>query len=274
MLLYYMDYLYSIILALVQAVTEFLPISSSGHLIIFHQFLRSEILNNLTFDVVLHAGTFLAVLIYFFSDIVRLVKGFFFTVFKFKISHDFNQQLPWLLVIGTIPAALIGYFFDSFIEQTFRSVIWVVVMLVFGGLLFIYYERRSQKNRNLDSMSFADSLIIGLAQVLAFIPGTSRSGITIVAAMSQDFKRSEAAKFSFLLSLPVILGATIRKVSQISLADFSEFIFVFILGAAVSALFGYLVIKYFMKFVERHSLTVFAAYRFALAAALIIIFLI
>ena len=269
-----MDYIYSIILSIVQAITEFLPISSSGHLVIIHQLIDSDLLNSLTFDVILHAGTFLAVLIYFWRDVIKIIKGFFITIFRFKITTDFNQQLPWLLIIGTIPAALIGYFFGNFIEQTFRSVFWIVAMLIIGGLLFIIIENQGKKNRNLDSMSFVDALIVGIAQVLAFIPGTSRSGITIVAGMSQGFKRKEAARFSFLLSLPIILGATIRKVTQISLSDSSDFIFISILGAAVATLVGYIVIKYFLQFLERHSLTNFAIYRFILAFILILIFLI
>ena len=273
-LLYLMDYINSIILGLVQAITEFLPISSSGHLVIFHRFMDSKLLNSLTFDVMLHGGTLLAVLIYFWQEVVNIIKNFFLTLFRFKITHDFRQQLPWFLIIATVPAALLGYFFDDFIEQTFRSVHWVILMLLVGAFLFIVAEKSFSKNRSLDSMTFFDALLIGLAQVLAFIPGTSRSGITIVAGLSRRLKRAEAARFSFLLSLPVILGAVIRKITQIPLSDFSVgFIFVSVLGILTAALVGYLVIKLFLKFLENRSLLIFAVYRVILALVLIVIFL-
>ena len=250
-----MDYIYSIILAIVQAVTEFLPISSSGHLVILHQVLKSDLLGSLTFDVILHAGTLLAVVIYFWRDIVAMAKGFFRTVARRKISPDIAEQLPYWLIIGTLPALLVGYFFDSLIEQFFRSLWWVILMLIAGGVLFIVFERFSAKKRNLAGMSFADAFLIGLAQALAFIPGTSRSGVTILAGLGLGFKREEAARFSFLLSLPVILGAVIRKVAQISLSDLSlDFVFVSILGAAFAALFGFLVIRLFLQFLRHHSL--------------------
>lgn len=268
-----MDYIYSIILATVQAVTEFLPISSSGHLLILHQVLKSDLTGQLTFDVILHGGTLLAVVIYFWQDILKIIGGLGRSIARRRISADFNEQLPYLLIIGTLPALAIGYFFDSLIEQFFRSAFWVILMLVLGGVLFIVFERFAAKKRNFDSLSFFDSLMIGLAQVLAFIPGVSRSGVTILAGLGLGLKREAAARFSFLLSVPVILGAVIRKVAQISLSDFSlTFIFVSILGAAVSALFGFLVIKYFLQFVRSHSLTAFAVYRFLLAVILILIF--
>lgn len=268
-----MDYIYSIILAAVQALTEFLPISSLGHLLILHRVLKSDLINHLTFDVILHGGTLLAVVIYFWQDILKIVSGFFRSIARRRISADFNEQLPYLLIIGALPALAIGYFFDSLIEQSFRSVGRVILMLVLGGILFIVFERFTSKKRNFDSMSFFDSLMIGLAQVLAFIPGISRSGATILAGLGLGLKREAAARFSFLLSLPVILGAVIRKVAQISLSDFSlTFIFVSILGAAVAALVGFLVIKFFLQFVRNHSLTVFAIYRFLLAVILILIF--
>ena len=270
-----MEYIYSIILATVQAITEFLPISSSGHLIILHKVISSELLDSLAFDVILHAGTLLAVLIYFKRDVANIVKGFFLTIFKGGITYEFNRQLPWLLIIGTVPAALVGYFFGGYIEQTFRSVYFVIGMLVIGGILFIIFEKISRKHRNLDSMTFTDALVIGIFQVLAFIPGTSRSGITIAAGLLIGFKRVEAARFSFLLSLPIVLGATIRKITQVASSDLSlNFIFVSILGAAGAALIGYVVIKFFLEFLEKHSLTYFAVYRFILAGILALIFLV
>jgi len=216
----------------------------------------------------------LAIIIYFWSDLINLLKGFFLGIFTRQSGQNFYTQLAWIIIIGTIPSVLAGYFLSEWIEQIFRSVAWVMVMLVLGGILFIWAEKASRKDRDFKSLTIGDGLIIGLAQVLAFIPGVSRSGITIVAGLWRDFSRREAARFSFLLSVPVILGANIRKISQIDPADFSEtFIFVSILGAAVAALLGYFIIKLLLKFLDKHSLTYFAVYRFILAALLGFIFL-
>lgn len=269
-----MDYIYSIILGAVQAVTEFLPISSSGHLIIMHQFLKSALLDSLTFDVVLHAGTLLALLIYFWQDLLKIVKGFFKSLNKWDLKNNIDQRLAWLIIVGTMPAAVIGFFFGDLIEQIFRSVLSVSVMLILGGLLFIIFEKFSSQKRSLDSLSFSDVVVIGLAQALAFIPGVSRSGATILGGLARGFTREAAARFSFLMSVPIIFGALTRKISQVETADLSlNFIFVSILGTAVAALIGYGVIKFFLRFLAKHSLMVFAVYRFILAAALLLFFL-
>ena len=264
-----MEYINSIIFGAIQSLTEFLPISSSGHLIIFHEVIKSELLNSITFDVILHGGTLLAVIIYFWQDVVKLVKGFFNSIFRRNLVSDSYQRLSWLIIIGTVPAASVGYYFNDLIENYFRNISWVIIMLVVGAILFILAEKFSKKIRSIETMTVADSVLIGLAQVLAFIPGMSRSGITIVAAMYKNFDRVTSARFSFLLSIPIILGANIRKVTQFSLSDFSwAFIFVFILGAASAALIGYFVIKYLLKFLTNHSLIPFAIYRIILAIAL------
>ncbi|MFA6304973.1 MAG: undecaprenyl-diphosphate phosphatase [Patescibacteria group bacterium] len=266
-----MDYLYSIILGATQALTEFLPISSSGHLVILHRLIKSDLLDSLTFDVILHAGTLIATLFYFRRTVGQLIGNFFKTIFSFKITHNFNEQLPWLLIIGAIPAALVGFFYGDLIEATFRSIGWIAITLTIGSLLFIVYEKTSKQNRHMDTMNFFDALVIGTAQILAFVPGISRSGITIVAGLGLGFKRKEAADFSFLLSLPIVFGATLQKITQISWSDLnSNFIFVSLLGLVVSSLLGFVVIKYFIRFLASNSLTVFAIYRFILAGALLV----
>ena len=266
-----MDYIYSIILGLVQALTEFLPISSSGHLVILHRLIDSPLLNSLTYDVILHAGTLAATLLFFKHDLARLIKGFFKTLFSLKITHNFDEQLPWLILAGAIPAGLAGYFFGDAIANTFRSIAWVAGMLIFGSLLFFIFEKIGKKNRNLDAMSFSDALIIGFSQMLAFFPGMSRSGITIVAGLGLGLKRKEAARYSFLLSLPIVLGATVQKVTQIPLSDLNtNFVLLALTGFLVSAGGGFAVIKFFLRFLEHHSLNVFAVYRLLLAAGLLL----
>ncbi|MBU1131582.1 undecaprenyl-diphosphatase UppP [Patescibacteria group bacterium] len=258
-----MDYIYSIILAIIQAITEFLPISSSGHLIIVHQLIQSELLNNLTFDVILHFGTLIALLAYFWKDLIKI----------FKRQGRADNQLGWLIIVSIIPALLVGYFFENFIEQQFRSLPVVIIMLIVGGILFIILEKISSKKRDLTSMTLGDALVIGFFQILAFIPGTSRSGITIVGGLLRGFNRKESARFSFLIAIPIVLIAAIRRITQISLSDSSvNFVFVCILGAIISAVVGFYVIKFLLKFLESRSLTVFAIYRFVLAIILTLIF--
>ncbi|MBU1036665.1 undecaprenyl-diphosphatase UppP [Patescibacteria group bacterium] len=269
-----MGYLVTIFYAIVQSITEFLPISSSGHLVIFHQFIPLTLVDHLTFDVILHAGTLLSLIIYFWRDIVRLFLGFWQSLRNWNFRYDHQQRLPWLIILGNLPAIIVGFFLDNFWENAFRSVYWVILMLIIGAILFIVFEKISKRNRELNTMNIKDALLIGVAQILAFIPGTSRSGITIVAGLGSNFKREEAAKFSFLLAIPVIFGATIKKIIQLSSTSLSiDSLLIFILGAVVSAVVGYLVIKFLLRFLQRHSLTTFAIYRFILAIILILIFI-
>lgn len=268
-----MDYFYSTILGIVQGVTEFLPISSTGHLVIFHKFLQSPLLNSLTFDVVLHFGTLIALVVYFWKDLIKLVKSFFLSVFFSSQRRKAENQLWWQIILGIMPALIAGYFFDDLIEQKFRSVSIVIIMLVLGGILFIIFEKFGIKKRDLSSITISDILVIGIAQVFALLPGLSRSGITIVAGLSRGISHKEAAHFSFLMAIPIILLATIKRITQIPLSDsFFGFIFVCILGAAFAALIGYFSIKYLLRFLENNSLKFFAYYRFLLALALILIF--
>jgi len=203
--------------------------------------------------------------------LIKLTKGFFLSIFK--KSSKTEHYLSWYIIVSLIPALAIGYFFEDLIEQKFRSTNAVIVMLVVVGILFIIFEKIRSKKRELVSMTLVDALIIGLAQVLSFIPGTSRSGITIVGGLARGFSRKEAARFSFLMAIPVLFFAFIKRITQISLSDSSfSFVFVCILGTIISAVVGYVVIKYFLRFLEKRSLVVFAVYRFILAAILLIVF--
>jgi len=266
-----MLYFSSIVLALVQALTEFLPISSSAHLIIFHQIFTAPELDTLTFDVMLHLGTFLAILFYFWPEVVKLVKGFF--SWKELGEKQVYRRLSRLIIVSAVPAALIGYVWGNWIEEIFRPITWVIWPMIGGAILLILVEKFSKKNQTVDGLTFSKALYIGLAQVLAFMPGTSRSGITITAGMQLGLARHEAARFSFLMSLPIVFGAVLQKITKINFGDFSSNLFlVFIVGVVVSTAAGYLVIKYLLKFLASHSLNYFAVYRFILAALLLIFF--
>ncbi len=279
-----MDYLNAIIFGVIQGITEFLPVSSSGHLVVLHKLILLPVKNELAFDVVLHSATLLAVVWFFRADIVKLGIGFIrsFKIFSKKDSghsagaDSLYGKLSWFLILATVPAALAGIFLEDLIESVLRSPAVVAVMLIAVGALFIVFEKISRKTDKLADLNWKKALIIGLAQAVALIPGTSRSGITIIAGLGAGLKREAAIRFSFLLSIPIIFGASIMKIplmfnaggGDVSAAG-SEMP---ILAVAFIASFitGLLAIKYFLRFARSHSLNVFAYYRFALAALIII----
>lgn len=268
-----MDIIYSIFAGLIQGLAEFLPISSSGHLVFFHYFSKFDFVNDLSFDVILHLGTLLALGIFFFKDIIKYLFAFFRSFTKWNLKSDFDQRLAWYLFLATIPALGIGYFFEKIFETYFRNpsiVAWVFI--IFGIILFLA-DNYFSKIKNLDQLKLSNALIIGCAQVVAFIPGVSRSGITIVAGLSQKLKRQEAARFSFLLAIPATFAAGAKgllDLYQMNALGLSNLI-VLLAGFLTSALVGYLCIKYFLKFLANHSLKVFAYYRVIVGIIILII---
>lgn len=265
-----MNYLLAAIFGIVQGLTEFLPISSSGHLEILHEFFVLPIINDLAFDVVLHLATVLAVIWFFRKEIVLLVRSW---LKSFRGTKDEYSRISWLIILGTIPAALAGYFFDDLIETSLRSPGIIAAMLILGGVLFIIFEKISKFEKDLKDLNWKNSLVIGLAQAIALIPGTSRSGITIIAGLSTGLKREAALRFSFLLSIPIILGAVCKKTPQIISDNLSvDDYLVLVIAFVFSYITGFLAIKYFLLFSRKHSLNVFAVYRFVLAAILLFYF--
>ncbi len=267
-----MEYIYSIIAGVIQGVTEFLPVSSSGHLILFHQIFNFDIESSATFDVMLHLGTFFSLLIFFYRDIMKVIRGFLSSLTNWNLTNNFNQRLSWLIIISAIPAFISGYFFQDFIESRLRSVLVVGVMMILVAIVLLVVEKRSSRSKDLQQMSKMDAFIIGLSQILAFFPGTSRSGITIIAGMARKLKREDAARFSFLLSAPVIFGASVKTILDgISFSGESAWILFF--GFFASFISGYFVIKYFLKYVSNHSLNVFAYYRLIIGCLALIWFI-
>jgi len=265
-------YLYSIIAGLIQSITEFLPVSSSGHLVILHDFLNFDMGNTLAFDVALHLGTALALIIYFRRTIKQYLLSLIYVFVPNKQANQRDLKDILLIIYGTIPAVILGFILDRFADEFFRKTEVVVVSLVVGALLFFIVEKTAKHTRDYTGMSMGKALYIGLAQALALIPGVSRSGITIIAGMSVDLKRSEAAKFSFLLSIPVVLGAGVLKLSSVAWFRLpaSELIAIG-LGFLVSAIAGYVVIKFFLKYIQSHKLNIFGWYRIALALIIIVL---
>lgn len=257
-----MNYILSIIAGLIQGVTEFLPVSSSGHLVLFHDIFNFSLPDNIAFDAVLHLGTLLSLLIFFRKEISHYIRGFFKSIGHFDI-HNSDQRLSFFIIIATIPAVIAGYFFEDVIEKIFRTPQSVAFMLIFFGIILYIVDMRTKKIKKIEDITLYDSIVIGVAQVLSLIPGVSRSGITIIAGLSQNLQRQDAAKFSFLLGIPVILGAGVKKFFDLNSMDSSQIV-ILSLGFVVSLVAGLLTIRFFIKFLSNHSLKIFAYYRIVL----------
>jgi undecaprenyl-diphosphatase len=262
-------YLQTILLSLVQGLTEFLPVSSSGHLIVFHNLLNADILNNLAFDVALHGGSLLAIIIFFYKDIRVTINNFITNVRNKTLKND----LFIIIAISIIPAGIIGLFLEDFIDGFLRKPIIVAGALIFGSILFIGTEKFFKKKKELSNINIINGVFIGVMQCLAFIPGMSRSGITIVAGMNRGFSRVDAAKFSFLLAIPLLLGAFIKKTADV-LTSTAQFNFYFVFGFFMAFIFSLLAIKILMKLLKaKFALYAFAIYRIILAIIIILFLL-
>lgn len=257
-------------LGMVQGLGEFLPISSSAHLILVPWLFNFKD-PGLGFSVALHLGTLCSVLVYFRNDVWLLIKGFWHSLFK--ETRDFNdniyQKLSWYLIIASVPGAIVGKLLEEKAETVFRQPLLVALTLTLGGLVLWYVDSVSAKTKNLNKIGVRDSLVVGMSQALAIIPGISRSGSTMIAALALKFKREDAARFSFLMSMPIILGAGLLKIS-----DFTKEVALdgLIVGFVSSAVFGFLAIKYLLKYLSSHDFKVFVWYRLALAFFVFLIF--
>ena len=264
-----MNHFHAIFLGLLQGVTEFLPISSSGHLALVQFFLGINEAG-LTFDVALHLGTLLGVLIYFRRD--------FFLIFTALVNPRLlgdeagrQRLLALYLCLGTIPAVIAGYFLKDAAETTFRSPFLIAATLAGAGLLLLLADKVGKHSRDMKSIGLTDVAIIGLCQAFALMPGVSRSGITMTAGLMRGFNRMSAARFSFLLSVPVIFGAGVYNLPDI-IRQGSEpgQLGFYLTGFVAAAVSGYLVIAFLLRFIQAHSFAVFAYYRFLLAAIVLI----
>ncbi|MBT0652182.1 undecaprenyl-diphosphatase UppP [Geomobilimonas luticola] len=253
--------LHSAVLGALQGLTEVLPISSSGHLILIPWLLHWPE-SGLTFDVALHLGTLLALSLYFWRDIIELAFNFFRGISGGGF-HTSSDRLPFYIIAGTIPAAIAGKTLEGPIEELFRSnPALIATFLIVFGLVLALSDTIGAKRWKMDGLTLRAALIIGLAQCLALVPGVSRSGITITAALFLGFNREAAARFSFLLSLPIVAGAGILKVGHlISQGIPAGDVQPLVIGIATSALFGYASIAFLLRFVQSHTLYPFVWYR-------------
>jgi len=250
----------AIILGAIQGLTEFLPISSSAHLLLAPYFFGWDY-QGLEFDVALHWGTLLALLIFFGKDYLRYFQA------AFDKTHR-DHMLAWFLVLGTLPAGMLGILFAGVIEEKLRHPLITVFTLTIFGILLWIADRKGNRDGHLHNMNWKNVLFIGLAQALALIPGVSRSGATITAGLFSHLRRDKAARFSFLLSGPVIFGAGVVK-----LKDLSGISPELAAGFIASAVFGIIAIKFLLSFVAQRSFLVFVWYRLVLAAIVLSVFL-
>ena len=271
-----MEILTVIVLGIIQGLTEFLPISSSAHLILVPWFFGWKP-EGLIFDVALHVGTALAVLAFFWKDWVCLAKETILGIKEGAILGNSHRKLAWFLVVGTLPAMIVGLTLEETVETTLRSPLITVFTLAALGILLFYAEKRGRQNRSMDMFTWGDAIWIGLSQAVALIPGVSRSGITMTTAMLRDSDRTSAARFSFLLSTPVIVGAgilqgwkVIRVLRHPMEGSASINWTVLLLGIAVAAFIGFLCIKFFLRYLQKKSFVPFVIYRLLLAGVVLI----
>lgn len=266
-----MNSLDALVLGTVQGLTEVLPISSSAHLIIIPKLLGwAE--SGLTFDVALHLGTLIALSLYFWRDIFDMTYNFIGSITGKGLNSSGNR-LPWYIIIGTVPAAIAGKTLEEPIERIFRqSPTLICSFLIIFGLILAFADTTGAKRWKLDRLTLKAAVLIGIAQCLALIPGVSRSGITITAALLLGYNRETSARFSFLLSLPIVFGAAILKVGHLLKTGIPEGETTpLIIGVASSAIFGYLSVLFLLKLVQRHSLYTFVWYRLAAGAIFLLL---
>ncbi len=262
------DFIRATCLALIQGLTEFLPISSSAHLI-FPSALFGWEDQGLVFDVAVHFGTLLAVIFYFRQDIYRILCGWSLHVIKGQASAD--ARLGWMIILATCPLIITGLLLQDIVDTYFRTTVVIASTTIIFALLLWFADKKSEAKEELNSMHWRAFLLIGLAQVLALVPGTSRSGVTMTAGLLCKLNRKDSAKLSFLLSIPAIAGAALLLVIDLLSAasvNWLELVYALILSAVVA----YLCIHYFLKLVTRLGFLPFVLYRLFLGAVLFLFF--
>lgn len=268
----------AIVLGIVQGICEFVPISSSGHLIIvpwllhWDFFLAHPELNK-TFDVALHLGTFFAVLAYYWGDIGRILRDFYHSIAQRRIETP-GERLAWLLLLSTIPAGVLGVAFEKVVEDWLgKPWLIAVLMIVFGAIIWII-DARSPQRKGVEDLRWRGALGIGFAQALALAPGVSRSGVTMMAGRLDEFTRSAAARYAFLLSVPVVGGGALYKSLELTKTGLpSGMIAPFLVGMLAAAISGFAAIWFTIAYLRRHSFKLFAIYRFVAGGAILMVIL-
>lgn len=260
-----MQWIEVIILGLVQGLTEFLPVSSSAHLRIVGEFLPGAVDPGAAFTAITQLGTEAAVLVYFWRDIVRILKAWFAALFGRLPHSNPDVRMGWLIIVGTIPIVVLGLLLEDMIESVFRTLWLVATMLIVFAVFLAFADAYGRQRKPLDQLSVKDGIIFGFAQAMALIPGVSRSGGTITAGLLMGYTREAAARYSFLLAIPAVFGSGFYKLygaigeqtGPYSLAQT-------MVATAVGFFIAYVIIGWFLKYVSSHSYTLFVNYRILL----------
>ncbi|HUS69230.1 MAG TPA: undecaprenyl-diphosphatase UppP [Anaerolineae bacterium] len=250
-------------LGIVQGATEFLPVSSSGHLVLVPWLLHWESMG-LAFGALLHLGTLVAVVAFFWRDLWQLVVAGLLSVKERSLAGDPVRKTAWLIVLGSLPAALLGFTLEDFFESLFGRPVWVGILLVVTGTLLAASERWSRRKLEMTELGWVEALVVGLGQAVAIAPGISRSGATISAGLWRGLRREAAARFSFLLSVPIILGAGLFELKDVFDAPMvSDSPLTLAVGFASAAVSGFLSIRFLLRYLQTRSLYPFAIYCWA-----------
>lgn len=260
-----------IILAIIQGIAEFLPISSSAHLIIFREVfgIGKDVISGdlgLTFDIALHLGTALAIIVFFFKDFLNMaIKGFT------KGVKDKDGKIMWYLIAATVPAALAGVLFEDVIDNVIREKYYLIaIALIVMGVIIYLVDKKCPRDKEIKDMTLKDALIIGCSQVFALIPGFSRSGTTIAAGRVLHLEREDAAKFSFYLSLPVVMGAVVLQLIKVDFSIIASNVSILLVGIVISFIIGILCIRFLLKYLRSNDFKVFMWYRLVLGIGVLI----
>lgn len=265
-----MSILEAVIMGIVQGLTEFLPVSSSGHLVLTGHLLGLE-QPGLFLEVMLHFGTLLAVIVAFWSDLWQMLRAVFLFLCRRELGpreHTY-LRLIGLLILASVPAAVLGVALKSYVELLFGSTRAVGVMLAVTGVILAVSGSLGRKGKGLDQVTGFDALVIGLGQACALVPGLSRSGTTIAASLYRGLDRATAARFSFLMSIPVILGATVLELFSVSVT--MELLLPVIVGTLSAAISGYLAIRFLIELLKRGRLIYFSYYLWVISALVILV---
>jgi len=263
----------AIILGIVQGLTEYLPVSSSAHLVIVPYLLGWSFPADqaFVFDVLVQLGTLVAVIVYFWKDLIEIIVEFFKGIASRKPFATSGSRMGWLIILASIPGGLAGVLIKPVVEAAFGNPVAVGVLLFVTAILLLVGEKLGHKERGFTSITWLDALLIGIGQAVAIFPGISRSGATISVGLMRGLKRTDAAKFSFLMSIPIMLAAGLYSAIDLKdVAGLSSFLPVILVGTIVAAVVGYLSIKWLLSYLNRRPLSIFAAYC-AVAGALVLV---
>jgi undecaprenyl-diphosphatase len=267
--------LQAFVMGIVQGLTEFLPVSSSGHLVIVPWLFGWDdaFITSLAFSVMLHLGTLIALLAYFRADWLRIIPAGFATIRDRSFRGDPDRKLAWLLVAATVPAAIVGFLFSDFFETQVRQIGLVAVTLIVGGVILWIADRVGRQDKTVADVTFPIAVGIGAAQTLALIPGISRSGISISAGRLAGLDRPSAARFAFLMATPITAGAIVFEARKLLTGEAGVDVAIgpLVVGMVTSMVAGFVAIHFMLRYLRTRSLDIFVWYRFALAAVVIVL---